>query len=61
MIKKERTIYSVNSLYLIFGKKNGYFEENDGNKNLTLVSTNEKKKKKKKLKIMTNCGLKSET
>ena len=47
MIKKERTIYSVNSLYLIFGKKNGYFEENDGNKNLTLVSTNEKKKKKK--------------
>ena len=48
MIKKERTIHSVNSLYLIFGKKNGYFEENDGNKNLTLVSTNEKKKKKKK-------------
>ena len=32
-------IYSVNPLYLIFGKVNGYFEETNGNKCLTLVPT----------------------
>ena len=36
-------IYSVNTLYLIFKKVNGYFEENNGNKYLTLVPTNESK------------------
>ena len=51
-------IYSVNPLYLIFRNVNGYFEENIGNKYLTLVSTNEKKRKK--LKNMKNYGLKSE-
>ena len=39
---------SVHSLYLIFSKVNGYFEEIDKNKYLILVPTNESKKKKKK-------------
>ena len=33
-IKKDLKIYSVNPLYLIFGKVNGYFEETNGNKYL---------------------------
>ena len=41
-------INSVNPLYLIFNKVNGYFEEINGNKYLTLVPTNEKKEKIKK-------------
>ena len=56
-IKKDLKIYSVNPLYLIFGKVNGYFEEINGNKHLTLVPTNDSKEKK----CMKNCGLKSET
>ena len=36
-------INSVNPLYLIFGKVNGYFEEVNGNKYLTLAPTNESK------------------
>ena len=36
-------INSVNPLYLIFGKENGYFEEIDMNKYLTLVPTKESK------------------
>ena len=44
MIKRDLTIYSVNPFYLTFGNVNGYFEENYGNKYLTLVSTNESKK-----------------
>ena len=36
-------INSINFSYLIFGKVNGYFEEINGNKYLTLVSTNESK------------------
>ena len=43
-IKKDLKIYSVNPLYLIFNKVNGYFEEINGNKYLTLVPTNESKK-----------------
>ena len=39
---------SVNPLYLISNKVNGYFEGNNGNKYLTLVSTN------------VNCGVKSD-
>ena len=39
-------IYSVNPLYLIFRYMNGYFEEIDGNKYLTLVPTSESKEKK---------------
>ena len=38
-------IYSVNPLYLIFNNVNGYFEEINGNKYLTLVPTNENKEK----------------
>ena len=41
MIKKDLKIYSINPLYLIFGKVNSYFEEINGNKYLTLVPTNE--------------------
>ena len=39
-------IDSVNPLYLIFSNVNGYFEEINKSKYLTLVSTNETKKKK---------------
>ena len=49
-------INSGNPLYLIFNKLNGYFEETNGNKYLTLVPTNESKKKLKNIK---NYGLKS--
>ena len=35
-------------MYLIFNKVNGYFEEINGNKYLTLVPTNESKEKIKK-------------
>ena len=38
-------IYRVNSLYLIFINVSGYFEENNGNKYLTLVPTNQSKEK----------------
>ena len=47
-IKKDLKIYSVNPLYLIFGKVNGFFEETNGNKYLSLDPTNENKKKIKK-------------
>ena len=43
---KYAKINSVNPLYLIFSKVNGYFEEINGNKYLTLVPTNENKEKK---------------
>ena len=39
---------SLNPLYLIFGKVNGYFEEINKNKYLTLVPSNESKKLIKK-------------
>ena len=42
-------INSVNPLYFIFSKVNGYFEENNGNKYLALVHTNESKEKIKNL------------
>ena len=42
-------IYSVNPLYLIFGKLKGYFEETNGNKHLMLVPTNESKEKIKNI------------
>ena len=47
-IKEYVKIYSVNPLYLIFRYVNGYFEEINVNKYLTLVSTNESKEKIKK-------------
>ena len=43
--QKKLKNYSVNPLYLIFGKVNGYFEEINRNKYLTLVPTNESKEK----------------
>ena len=41
-------INSVNPLYLVFNKVNGYFEEIDKNKYITLVRTNDNKEKIKK-------------
>ena len=41
-------INNVNPLHLIINKINGYFEEINGNKNLTLVPTNESKEVMKK-------------
>ena len=38
-------IYSVNPLYLIFRNVNGFFEETNKSKYLTLVLTNESKEK----------------
>ena len=43
-IKEYVKSYSVNPLYLVF--RNGYFEEIDKSKYLTLVSTNKSKEKK---------------
>ena len=45
---KHVKIYSINPLYLIFGKVNGYSEEINRNKYLKLVPTNESKEKIKK-------------
>ena len=42
-------INSVNPLYLIFNKVNGYLEEINGNKYLMLVPTNEREEKIKKI------------
>ena len=50
-------INRVNTLYLIFNKLNGYFEEINGNKYLMLVTTNESKEK---IKNMKNFGIKSD-
>ena len=47
-IKEYVKIYSVNPLYLIFRNVNGYFEEINKSKHLTLVPTNESKEKIKK-------------
>ena len=41
-------IYSANPLYLIINKINGYIDEINGSKYLTLVSTNESKEILKK-------------
>ena len=51
-------IHSVHPLYLIINKVNGYFEEINKSKYLTLVLTNESKEK---IKNMKNCRIKSET
>ena len=47
-IKEYVKVFSVNNLYLIFRYVNGYFEEINENKYLTLVPTNESKEKNKK-------------
>ena len=48
-IKKDLYICSGNHVYLIFTNINGYFEEINGNKYLTLVPTNGSKEKIKKI------------
>ena len=53
-------IDSVNPLYLIIKKVNGYFEEINRSKYLTLVPANEIKEKRKKRKNMENYGVKSD-
>ena len=52
MIKDSKylKIYSVNPLYVIFNKANGYFKEINGNIYLMLVPTNESKEKIKQYK-----------
>ena len=50
-------INSVNPLYLTFNKVKEHFEETNGNKYLTLISTNESKEKNIYIK---NCGFNSE-
>ena len=47
MIKKDPNIYSISRLYL---KVNGYFEEMNRNKFLTLVLTNKRKEKIQEIK-----------
>ena len=54
---KYAKINSVNPFYLIFSNRNGYFDEINKSKYLTLVPTNESKEQ---IKNMKNCGLKSE-
>ena len=46
--KKTVKIYSANALYLIINKINGYIDEINGKKYLTLVPTNESKEILKK-------------
>ena len=48
-IKRDLKNYSVNPLFLIFGKVNGCFEEINENKYLMLVPTNECKGEVKKI------------
>ena len=50
-------INSLNPLYLVFNKANGYFKENNRNKHLALVPTNESKEK---INFLKNSGVKSE-
>ena len=50
-------INSLNPLYLVFNKANGHFKENNRNKHLTLVPTNESKEK---INFLKNSGVKSE-
>ena len=47
-ISKNVKISSLNPLYLIINKANGYFEEINGNKYLMLVPTNETREKIKR-------------
>ena len=47
LFEKYQKIYSVNPLYLIFGKVNGYFQEINRNRYLTLFRTYEGKEKNK--------------
>ena len=50
--KKYVKINSINSLYLNSGKLNEYYEEINGNMNLTIVSINESKEIIKKYENM---------
>ena len=56
-MKSHTKTNSENPLYLIINKINGFIEESNGNKHLTLVPTNESKNT---LKNMKNLGVKSD-
>ena len=53
-INDDKNIHSVNPLYIVVGKADGYFEEKNGSKYLVFVSTD---KTKKYLKSTKNCGI----
>ena len=53
-VKNDLKVFSVNPLYLICNKINGYFEEINGSKYLMLIPTNENKEKIKKHKALWN-------
>ena len=53
-IKNDLKVFSVNPLYLICNKINGYFEEINGSKYLMLIPTNESKEKIKKYRALRN-------
>ena len=53
-ISDYESINSVNPLYLIIDKVDGYTEEKYGNKNLTFASTDENKKVLEKYKKLSN-------
>ena len=53
-ISDYESINSVNPLYLIIDKVDGYIEEKYGNKNLTFASTDENKKVLEKYKKLPN-------
>ena len=48
---KYKKINNITALYLVFNELNEYFEENNGNKYLTLINTNESKEKTKNYEI----------
>ena len=55
-------IYSVNPLYLLFKRVNGYFEEIKGNKYVKLVLNNKGKEKKYIYELICgNCEVESKT
>ena len=53
-ISDYESINSVNPLYLIIDKVDGYIEEKYGNKNLTFASTDENRKVLEKYKKLSN-------
>ena len=53
-VKNDLKVFSVNPLYLICNKINGYFEEINGSKYLMLIPTNESKEKIKKYRALRN-------
>ena len=53
-MKSHTKTNNENPLYLIINKINGFIEESNGNKHLTLVPTNESKNTLKNMKIKSD-------